>query len=198
MTKRVGLFGGSFDPIHFGHLNLALSLMERQNLDEVLFCPAHTSPLKKGEPPRASKEDRLKMVGLAIEEIKGFSVLDFEIKKPPPSFTIDTVRFLLSKGKIDLHLILGEDSLRDLAKWKEIEELLRLAPPFVGSRVSELSALSPALMSLVEEGVIRTPVIEISSTEIRARLGKGLFCGHLVPAKVLQHINKNFLYTHEA
>jgi nicotinate-nucleotide adenylyltransferase len=64
--------------------------------------------------------------------------------------------------------------------------------------MSELSALSPALMPLVEEGVIRTPVMEISSTEIRARLGKGLFCGHLVPAKVLQHINKNFLYTHEA
>jgi nicotinate-nucleotide adenylyltransferase len=185
--QKVGLFGGTFDPIHFGHLNLALSLLEQANLDRVIFCPAHTSPLKNGEPPRASKEDRLAMVSLAIAEIPQFSLLDFEVQRPPPSYTIDTVRFLLSKEKVELRLILGEDSLQQLAKWKEVDELLRLAPPLVGTRLS--------LPGILPVQPVKIPVMEISSTEIRARLRRDQFCGHLVPKDVLTLIKQKNLYT---
>ncbi len=191
--KRVGLFGGSFDPIHFGHLNLALSILEIKKLDQILFCPAHTSPLKSGEPPRASKEDRLKMVEAAIEGIEQFSLLDYELNRPPPSYTIDTVRFL-QNSESELHLILGQDSLAHLSKWKEIDQLLRMAPPFIGSRAGELPVLPPAFSPIIEAGLVTIPLMQISSTDIRARLRQGLFCGHLLPAQVLKFINQKKLY----
>lgn len=199
MTKRkIGLFGGSFDPIHFGHLNLALTLLEAKKLDQIIFCPAHTSPLKKDEPPASSKEARSAMVALAIEPIKQFSILNWEIDRPPPSYTIDTVRYLLSQEEnrgADLHLILGEDALQTLPRWKEVDELLRLAPPLIGSRAGHISApLTPALATAVDAGLVRIPVMEISSTEIRQRLSQNKFCGHLIPAQVLDYIYKNKLY----
>src|ERR1700733_9547911 len=110
MKQTLGLFGGSFDPVHFGHIALALAFLEAKKVDRVLFCPAHTSPLKKGEPPTASAEQRLEMVRRAIDGIDGFALLDFEIKKEELSYTIDTVRFLL-RGGGKVRLILGEDGL---------------------------------------------------------------------------------------
>ncbi len=196
--RKIGLFGGSFDPIHFGHLNLALRLLEAKKLDQIIFCPAHTSPLKKDEPPASSKEARAKMVALAIAPIKEFSLLDWEINRPPPSYTIDTVRYLRAQAEnqdAQLYLILGEDSLQTLHKWKEIEELMQLAHPLIGSRVGHISTpLAPFLAKVVEAGLVRIPVMEISSTEIRQRLNQNKFCGHLVPQIVVEYILKNNLY----
>lgn len=196
--RRVGLFGGSFDPIHFGHLNLALGLLEAGKVDEVLFCPAYTSPLKAGEPPAASKEARLAMLALAIEPIKEFKLLDWEIKRAGPSYTIDTVRYLLEKEEGELHLILGDDALHTLSRWKEVEELLRLAPPLVGSRLGhrleESQELSLELKKRLLPGLVSIPVLDISSTEIRKRLRQKKFCGYLMPAPVLDYISKNNLY----
>jgi nicotinate-nucleotide adenylyltransferase len=190
--RKIGLFGGTFDPIHFGHLNLALTLLETQKLDQVIFCPAHTSPLKKDEPPSFPAEARAAMVALAIEPIKEFLLLDWEISRPAPSFTIDTVRYLLTQkeySSAQLHLILGEDSVQTLERWKEVDELLKIAPPLIGSRVGHLKAqLSPKLSKVVEAGLVRIPTMEVSSTEIRRRLKEHKYCGHLVPAKVLEYI----------
>lgn len=193
--KTVGLFGGSFDPIHFGHLALALAFLEAKKVDQVLFCPAHTSPLKKGEPPVAPSDHRLAMIKLAIQPIREFSALDFEVKRPQISYTIETVRFLMESG-VSVRLILGEDGLHALEKWKDVEELLRLAPPLIGTRLGQLSTTPPvSLLPLLSEGFMPIPIMEISSTDIRARLKKGLYCGHLVPESVLAYIQQYKLYS---
>lgn len=132
--KRIGLLGGSFDPLHFGHLNMAIALLEAHRLDEVLFCPAHTSPSKMTSPPAASPEHRLAMVSLGIQKIKPFSLLDWEAVKQGPSYTIDTVKRLKSERHSTLFLLLGEDQLPDLHRWKDVEELFTLCQPLVAAR----------------------------------------------------------------
>jgi nicotinate-nucleotide adenylyltransferase len=193
--RSIGLFGGTFDPIHFGHLNLAISIFEARQLDSIIFCPAHISPLKKEQQPHVSKEARLEMLALAIQPLQGFTLLDWEIRRPAPSFTIDTVRFLLSQEQYretQLHLILGEDALFSFHEWKEASELARLAPPLVGMRPGKISGSFPSFFE--KENFISTPVMEISSTEIRKRLNQNKYCGHLIPAKVLDYIYINKLY----
>ncbi|HSW72493.1 MAG TPA: nicotinate (nicotinamide) nucleotide adenylyltransferase [Chlamydiales bacterium] len=198
--KRLGIFGGSFDPIHLGHLNLAIQLKEAHDLDLVLFFPAYCSPFKAKEGPKVSSVHRLKMVKIAIQNIEGFKVHPFEIKKEGLSYTIDTVRMLQKDkayGSFDLRLILSEEALPSFPKWRDAEELLKIAPPLIGCR----SATSPFLQKLpkkflqvFKKGITSTKIMEISSTEVRARLRKKLYCGHLLPAKVLDYIHKNRLY----
>ncbi len=113
------------------------------------------------------------MCKLAIKPIAELSLLDWEVKRESPSYTIDTIRFLIKKDpKAAYRLILGEDTFKDIAKWKEADLLLKLAPPLVGSRL-----------------------LPISSTEIRKRLREGKYCGHLLPQEVLKYIEKHNLYS---
>jgi nicotinate-nucleotide adenylyltransferase len=107
MKKKVGVFGGSFDPVHFGHLNLAVSLMEMCALNEVLFVPVSLSPFKGNMPPAASAEQRREMLKLAILPIKECLILDWEMHGQGPAYTIDTVRRLTADPSLQLHLILG-------------------------------------------------------------------------------------------
>jgi nicotinate-nucleotide adenylyltransferase len=167
--KIVGFFGGSFDPIHFGHITLAIELMEEHALDEVLFCPAYCSPFKTDKPPVAGPKDRLAMLKLALE-IPPFKITSWELDREGPSYTIDTIRALQTEG-VQYRLLLSNEAAKDLKQWKEVEALVRLAPPLIGER--------------------KTP---ISSTQIRERLQKNLYCGHLIPAKVLEYIRKHDLY----
>jgi nicotinate-nucleotide adenylyltransferase len=195
---KVGFFGGTFDPIHFGHLNLAIELMERYHLDEVVFCPAAVSPLKEKTPPRVAAKHRKKMVALAIEPITRFSLLTEEVDREGPSFTFDTLS-ILKKQRKDVkawHLILGEDTLQDFSLWKKAEELVSLAPPLVGSRTGAIREDLPLfLKNGLRGGVVKIPLIDVSSTVIRNRLEQGLYCGHLIPAKVLDYIYQNQLYS---
>jgi nicotinate-nucleotide adenylyltransferase len=201
-VKQIGFFGGTFDPIHFGHLNLAITLLEKAHLDGIVFCPAHHSPFKSQAKPRSSKMDRKEMVLLAISSISQFSFLDWELVRETPSYTIETIRFLTEQNskmgeKIQYRLILGEDVLEGLQKWKEIEELIALAPPLIGSRLENppaLHHLSHSLRKAVLEGMVKIPILEISSTTIRERLEHKKYCGHLVPEKVLDYIYKNNSY----
>jgi nicotinate-nucleotide adenylyltransferase len=194
--KKLGFFGGTFDPIHFGHLNLAIELLEAKQLDEIIFCPAHVSPLKKESPPQIASEHRKEMVSLAIAPVKEFTLFDWELNRPQPSYTIDTVRYILTQSKdTELYLILGDDVLPGLSKWKDVEELFRLAPPLLGHRIGKIPAPIPeSLLSIIEKGEIKIPTMEISSTVVRERLKQGKFCGHLVPEPVLEYIYKNNLY----
>jgi len=184
MKKIIGFFGGSFDPIHFGHIHLALELSEKYQLDEVLFCPAFCSPFKSHFTPNASPDDRLAMVRLAIEEIPLFKVTSIELDRKGPSFTIDTLKALASE-KVQFRLLLSEESAAHLDQWKDYHELILLAPPLIGRRSKEDSP---------SQGITQMKVLEISSTEVRQRLEKGLYCGHLVPAKVLAYIQLHGLY----
>ena len=166
----IGFFGGSFDPIHFGHIALAIDLLEAHKLKKVLFCPAFCSPFKAGRPPIASPEHRLAMLKLALDHPQ-FEITTLELDRRGPSYTIDTIHALQLKG---LRLLLSEEAAAHLDKWKEAQELVRLAPPLIGPRQ-----------------------IPISSTQIRDRLKKRLYCGHLVPAQVLKYIEIHGLYKEE-
>ncbi len=192
----IGLLGGTFDPPHIGHLHLALELMERCGLSEVWFCPAQANPLKTRQ-SIASAQHRLEMVQLAIEEFPGFKAIDLELKRPGPSYTIDTVRALLGgETEHSFRLLLGDDAFGSFHLWKEAEELARLAPPIVGlrSRVPIAPVGSPDLIEILCRGEVSIPVMEISATAIRARLAARRPCSHLVPGKVLDFIITHQLY----
>lgn len=192
--KKKGFFGGSFDPIHFGHLNLAIQLMEKHGLDEVVLCPASISPHKGEAPPRAHGHHRLEMARIAVEPVKNFSVLDWEVKTEGPSYTVDTLRRLSLEKPAEWHLILGEDTLTEFARWKEPEVILSLAPPLIGRRPGTHKNISSQMGESLSKGMTEIAVMEISSTLLRDRLKKGKFCGHLVPAKVLDYIHQHHLY----
>ncbi len=197
MAKRVGLFGGTFDPIHFGHLNLAAEVLERLGLDQILFCPAYISPLKQDSPPLCTPLDRLNMVMLATEEVPQFVPYDKEVLQTSPSFTIDTVKSLIKREQ-ELYFIMAEDVLSGLAEWKDVETLFEFAKPIIGSRQGSapeaIQKLSGQLQQKIREGMCPIPQFEISSTEVRNRLKKRLYCGHLVPGKVLDYIYQKGLY----
>lgn len=204
MSHRIGFFGGSFDPIHNGHLHLALRLFEEHKLDEIFFCPASQSPHKKHKPPQASRDDRRAMVTAAISSFPQFTLLDSELQKTDPCYTIDTIRSLVEsdrsqKGeKVHYFLLLGDDTAASLPTWKEVDELLCIAKPLIGSREKDLSLISKELpasfASLLKKGWTEIPRLEISSTEIRQRVEKDQYAGYLVPGKVWDYIQIHQLY----
>ncbi|MBY0528860.1 MAG: nicotinate (nicotinamide) nucleotide adenylyltransferase [Rhabdochlamydiaceae bacterium] len=202
--KKKGFFGGSFDPIHFGHLNLAVSMLEKHRLDEILFCPASLSPFKGGMPPHVSKEHRREMVRLAIAPFPQFQLLDWELETEGPSYTIDTIKALIHRSREEAspcqyHLILGEDALSRLHLWKDVEELIALAPPYTGSRSGSHLATMPPLsnnaLEVLSQGITPIPLMEMSSTWIRERLSQKKTCHHLIPTNVLDMIERNRLYS---
>ena len=194
MKKTIGFLGGTFDPIHFGHISLAIQLLEMGGLDEVLFCPAFCSPFKGHAPPIATPEQRLEMLHLALAGISYFRVTPVEIDRGGPSYTIDTLRILKSDSKA-MRLLLSEEAVSQFDLWKEPGELIRIAPPLVGTRTGAVP-LKGALGDALKKVTYRTKVIEISSTEVRDRLNKGLYCGHLIPAKTLDYIHTHRLYSY--
>ncbi len=198
-TASVGFLGGSFDPPHLGHLNLALCLMEAHQLEEVWFCPTWMNPFRQEE-KKASAIHRLNMTALAIADIPRFRLLDFECEKGDVSYTIDTLRHLVQQEQTRSHprqirLLLGADSAQSLHLWREPEAIVQIAPPLVGLRSGySLSAIPTPFLTLLEQGRTEIPQMDISSTAIRKRLGEGLYCGHLVPAKVMDYISTHALY----
>jgi len=182
LRKKIGFLGGSFDPIHLGHLNLAIQMLEQGRLDEILFCPALCSPFKTERPPVASPEHRLAMIQLVLTPF--FRVTSMELDRKGPSYTVDTLRTLSSDGN-EYRLILSDESAATFQAWKEPAEILKLAPPIVGSRSGEKKGPFPTL---------KTPLFDISSTQIRARLRERRYCQHLVPSIVLDYIEEFGLY----
>lgn len=193
--KKVGFFIGTFDPVHNGHISLAIQMSEIYRLDEVIFCPAFCSPFKKNRPPTAPGDQRFQMIQAAIAEIPHFSVTDREIRRDKIVFTVDLVKEILNEKKdLQLHLIISEDILNGLPQWKDAEELIRLAPPLIGSRLASPRNIPPDLKEKLKKVFTQTKMMDISSTEVRERLKKDLYCGHLVPAKVLDYIRVHQLY----
>lgn len=202
--RRIGLFGGTFDPIHAGHLHAARAARDRFALDRVVFVPAHRSPYKPGRQP-ADGADRLRMVEIAIRGEPGFEASDAELARGGPSYTIDTVRALPRLlGEPDdcrIHLVIGSDNLPGLAGWREARALLEIVQPIVVHRDGEPDALldglraglGPELARKVERGYLRLPPLVASSTDVRAALGAG--GGEaVVPAAVLDYIRAHGLY----
>ncbi|MGH8048526.1 MAG: nicotinate-nucleotide adenylyltransferase [Chthoniobacterales bacterium] len=185
---RVGLFGGSFDPIHVGHLILARDAKEQLGLERVIFIPAAISPHKLHREP-APAEARLEMVRAAVEGEPGFEVEDCEIGREGPSFTIDTVRLLLERRPGDeFFYFIGEDNLEMLHTWREIDELKRLVQFVVLAReAADRECEFPRVCRQVA----------VSSTEVRKRVACGQSIRYLLPDQACEIIYRNGLYRNE-
>jgi nicotinate-nucleotide adenylyltransferase len=193
--RLVGIFGGTFDPIHFGHINLALEMKEKHHLDEVWFIPAKVNPFKL-EKKLQSMEHRRTMAALAIEDIPEFKIYDVESQREGPSFTVDTLRQLTSAHPdVKFRLILSDETAEHFNRWREPEEICKMAPPIIGTR--HFKGNTPPKFEGISNPQAWTPIriLEISATEIRSRLQKGLYCGHLLPKKVLDYIYSYRLYS---
>ncbi len=199
---RIGVFGGSFDPVHIGHLWIAESAAESLGLDQVRWIPAATSPLKP-EGPQASAELRTQMLRLALAGSPTHIVDDREIRRGDVSYTIDTLGSLRDEFPGDeLFLIIGSDSLATLEKWRRPEEILALAklaviqraadPPIDASVITRVSGDSAS----TEANCIAVPVpqIEISSGELRERVRTGKSIRYRTPRAVEALIQAERLY----
>ncbi|MCK5456365.1 MAG: nicotinate-nucleotide adenylyltransferase [Melioribacteraceae bacterium] len=190
MKNKVGIYGGSFDPIHLGHLITARSVKEIRNLSEIIFVPTYKSPLKL-DIEAASTEDRFKMTKLAVEKYDTFNVSDYEINKTEISYTINTVKYLKEKyGNIEL--IIGYDNFLIFDKWYKWEEILDLVDVVVLRRFYEES-IKPTINSK-RFIFVDSPTIQISSTMIRERVSKNLPIDFLVSPDILKFIAENNLY----
>ena len=193
--KHVGLMGGTFDPIHLGHLLVAETARDLCGLDEVWFIPSRTPPLKSGE-PSAAGEDRLDMVRLAIAGNPAFRALDVELSRPGVSYSIDTVTELGARHpECRFSYIIGGDRVNDLARWHRIEELAA-SVAFIGvarpGHPVDIGALPKFLQERVR--VIPMPQLDISSSAIRRLVKEGRSIRYLVPDGVHDFIRKKGLY----
>lgn len=190
MKNSIGFYGGTFDPIHYGHIQLAISLLELGKLEKVYFCPTALSPFKTKQKPKANKNHRLEMLKLAIGEIKKFDILEEEIHEDEVSYTVDTIKRLkqtIFKEK-NLRLILGKDMIASFPTWKNYETLLELSPPLCGLRTCH------GFDNPLGLEILQTPVLDISSTDIRERIKSGKYIHHLLPRLVVDYIKNHQLY----
>ena len=193
-------FGGSFNPIHHGHLRCAQAVAEKASYDRVVLIPSARPPHKPDNPELASPQDRLAMCQLAIDERGGasppFLVSDIETRRSGPSYTIDTVAELKSRGETDVHWLIGADMLLYLPKWHRPLDLLREAHFVVMARPGwtiDWNAL-PSEFRHLQDHVVAAPAIEMSGTEIRRRVRQNLPIEHLVPRAVARYIDSHHLY----
>lgn len=178
-VERVGIFGGSFDPVHLGHVILARSALEQLDLDRILFIPASVSPFKQGQPPGASADQRLRMLRTAVDQEPRFEIDERELHRDGPSYTVDTVRSLLGDYPgVRFLLLIGSDNLSDLPQWHSYDELRNLVDIAILDRGGD-----PSLADAAGYPVVRRRV-DLSSTEIRDRLASGLSVGQMLPQGV--------------
>ncbi|MEP7235145.1 MAG: nicotinate-nucleotide adenylyltransferase [Ignavibacteriota bacterium] len=189
--KKLGIFGGSFDPIHIGHLIEAQYAAEELGLEKLLFIPTGDHPLKA---QAASSEARLEMTKLAIEGNSLFEISDIEIKRTGKSYTIDTVNQVKKLyAPEQLYLLVGMDNVDIFHKWHRIDEILDICKVVVLSRMmTDDYVLSPSLLE--KTMILDSPIIETSSTEIRERLEDGKEIRYLVPDSIREYIRSHSLY----
>jgi len=200
--KQAGLFGGSFNPIHFGHLHLAESVWRQLGLDHVLLMPAGEAPHKSCA-EYAAGIHRAEMCRLAAAERPWLRVSDLEIRKPGKSYTVDTLRILCEQQPDTAWtLMLGSDMLLSFDRWRSWQEIMRIARICAVSREKNdremLCAAADRLMRQVpgaEITVLNVPAFPLSSTQIRENLRKHADCSCLLPENVVQYILKNGLYS---
>lgn len=194
--KKVGVLGGSFNPVHLGHLHIAKELKSHCRLDEVWFIPAYQNPHKPNQ-PSVSVDHRLEMVRLAIQEEPSFKVLDIECKRKGPSYTVDTLVELSRKfPENSYYLLLGSDTMKRFHEWKDPYKILKIAKLVVASRDEEfqLNFGDDELVRLVKKAIVSLPLVKISSTNIRSLIASNGEFDHLLPSAVADYIRRNNLY----
>ena len=201
MTQRIGVLGGSFDPIHLGHLLIAEEARRALQLDTVVFVPAGVQWMKEGidVAPAAA---RLDMTRLAIEGNDGFQVSDVEVIRPGPSYTVETIEVLRAGAwrEAEVFFILGQDALAGVGDWKRPEDLIRLCQLAVMPRVDappiDLAKLGGVVQGMADRVTVlgEAPRLEISSSALRRRLGRRESVRYLVPDAVVDYIVRTGLY----
>lgn len=207
MPDQIVLFGGSFDPVHHGHLIVARALAERRAFRRITLVPAASSPHKSGA--HAPAEDRLAMLRLAVEAEGLFELSQAELRRRGPSYTVDTLTALRrQQPRARLYWVVGADTLEDLPRWRRVHDVLALAEIIVVVRQTQGEALEQVWTALeaqltreeiqgLRRAVVETPRIDISSTDIRRRVREGKSIRYLVPERVREYIERRGLYAEE-
>ncbi len=200
VTRRIGILGGTFDPIHVGHLMTAEAVRDEFSLDKVIFIPAAVPPHKMDQQVTEARH-RYLMTVLATTSNPHFDVSSIEMDRPGPSYTIDTIYELKRQygENTDLFFITGADAIADIPTWDRIEELLGLCQFIAATRPGFLPNVDNIKEYFGELGSTRihrleTPELEISSTNIRERLKRGFSIKYIVPPAVEDYIYKEGLY----
>lgn len=198
---KIGILGGSFDPVHLGHLAIAEAAREEHDLEKVLLIPAGRPPHKRGD--LAPAADRLAMVRLAVEGRPGLEASDIEIQRPGPSYTVDTLEHLKQAlPEADLFFIIGTDSLHEFFGWRNAKRILELARLVIVTRPGWRADFDPASFPGVPAEVIRRiesdrveiPGVPAESTRIREAARRGEPIDGDVPASVAEYIRRHGLY----
>ena len=192
--KKIGILGGTFDPIHIGHLVLAEQVREKFQLERVIFIPS-ASPPHKTEQELSPANHRFEMTKLALEGNSFFSVSDIELKREGLSYTVETLRKLKELYKnSEIYFLTGSDVLDEITTWKDPGEIYKLAKIVIGIRPG-FDEFDPK-NHFAKKSIIATITgVDISSTQIREKVRKGESIKYLVPSKVEEYIRKKSLYT---
>ncbi|MBP8303354.1 MAG: nicotinate-nucleotide adenylyltransferase [Phycisphaerae bacterium] len=201
--RRIILFGGSFDPIHVGHTTVVAHAHRHLAADTVIFVPARRSPLKAAS-PKATDADRMAMIARVLSDHPGWQVSDCELRRPAPSYTLDTIRhFRTLRGPgTRLYWLIGADTVPELPNWHGIDRLLDLCTVAAMCRAGcprpdfspFLSLWGPERVRALQENVIETPLVDVSSTRIRRRIAQGRDVSTLLHPGVLAYIHRHGLY----
>ena len=190
---NIGLMGGTFNPIHLGHLLAAKEAKKEFDLKEVVFIPSNLPPHKEDK-DLISASHRFKMTALALNDKKGFSISDIEIKRGGKSYAIDTVRELrkIYDEQTKFYFIVGVDAINEIDTWKDFDQLIKICH-FIGvARPGSKLFLPQEYLKAVS--LLNVKTLPISSTEIRKKIRKGRPINDLVPRKVAEHIFNHRLY----
>ena len=186
--KKIGIYGGTFDPIHHGHLILAREAREVLGLEKLIFVPARIAPHKRA--PFASAELRLSMLQAAVQGEAGLEVDDCELRRPPPSYTIDTVEEIQRRhDDAEIYYLIGEDNLTGLGNWRRFDELQKIVRFVVLDRTGAEATHGYPI-------IVRK--IDISATGIRKRVASAQSIRYLVPREVEEIVRRNHLYREAA
>lgn len=202
MIKKAGILGGTFDPIHYGHLIIGREVLEYFNLDRVIFIPSGMPPHKNADEVSPAMH-RLNMAKLAVEDDRDFEVSCIETDRKGYSYTVDTLERLMDYygGSVKLYFIIGADIIKDLLTWREPDRVFGMCefiavtrPGYAEDRFSmDVDYLVKTHCAVIHK--INTSLIEISSSDIRQRIKDGKSIRYLVPEKVREYIYANKLYT---
>jgi len=189
----LGVLGGTFDPIHVGHLVLTEQVREKFQLERVIFIPC-ASPPHKTEQELSSTRDRFEMTKLALEGSSYFFVSDIELKREGLSYTVETLRELKELYKdSEIYFLTGSDVLNEITTWKDPEEIYKLAKIVIGIRPG-FDKFDPENHFAKKSIIVNITGIDISSTQIREKVRNGQSIKYLVPSKVEEYIKKKNLY----
>lgn len=195
--KKIALYGGSFDPIHIGHLITATNVIEKLNMDKVIFVPSNITPLKNNE-LNATNEERYKMIEESIKDNLYFEIDNYEQKLDRVSYTYYTAQYFKQKyPEADLHFIIGTDRVKDLKHWYNIEELSKIMKfIFVARDEEQIDDIikEDKFYETIKYTILKTPVIEISSTLIREKIKTKKNVKYLLDENCANYIKEMKLY----